>query len=123
LSRMIKLENITVASENPENMAEFWSEVLDGELRELPEFVDPVMVDVPGNGADMLFKELPKSTERELPIHIDLTTDDREEAVDRLRELGASVRETKREEIGPHTEVWTVMEDPEGNGFCVTERG
>lgn len=119
---MIKLENITVASENPERLAEFWSEALDGERRELPEFVDPVMVNLPGNGADMLFKELPKGTEQDIPIHVDLVADDREKAVERLRELGASVRETKKEEIGPVTEVWTVMEDPEGNGFCVTER-
>jgi len=119
---MIKLENITVASEDPERLAEFWSEALDGERRSLPESIDPVMVDIPGDGADMLFKHLPKGTERDLPIHIDLVADDREEAVGRLCELGASVRETKTEGFGAHTEVWTVMEDPEGNGFCVTER-
>ena len=120
---MMRLENITVAPENPERLAEFWSKALDGERRERPEFVDPIMVDLPGSGADMLFKELPKSTEQDIPIHIDLVADDREEAVERLCGLGASVRDTKTEEFGPSTEVWTVMEDPEGNGFCVTERG
>lgn len=119
---MIRIANITVASEDAEGLAEFWSEALDGELRDFPEFIDPMMVDIPGDGADMLFKDLPKGTERDLPIHIDLVADDREEAVKRLCGLGASVRETKTEEFGPSTEVWTVMEDPEGNGFCVTER-
>jgi predicted enzyme related to lactoylglutathione lyase len=119
---MIRMANITVASEDPERLAEFWSEALDGKRRELPEFIEPVMVEVPGDGADMLFKDLPKGTESDLPIHIDLVADDREEAVERLCGLGASVRETKTEEFGPHTEAWTVMEDPEGNGFCVTER-
>jgi len=35
--------------------------------------------------------------------------------------LGAGVRETKTEVAGDHTATWTVMEDPEGNGFCVFE--
>ena len=53
---------------------------------------------------------------------IEIVAEAGEKSVERLRELGASVREMKKEEIGPVTEVWTVMEDPEGNGFCVTER-
>ena len=27
--------------------------------------------------------------------------------------------ETKTRTTGPYTETWTVMKDPEGNGFCV----
>ena len=62
-----------------------------------------------------------KEATRQMPIHPDLGADDREAAVERLEELGASVRETKTEETGDHTATWTVMEDPEGNGFCVFE--
>jgi len=43
------------------------------------------------------------------------------EIVDRLRELGASVRETKTETHETRTAVWTILEDPAGNGFCVSE--
>jgi hypothetical protein len=35
--------------------------------------------------------------------------------------LGASVPETKTETPGEHTNAWTVMEGPAGNGFCVAE--
>jgi hypothetical protein len=37
-------------------------------------------------------------------------------AVKRLSGLGATVVETK---TGTFGETWTVMRDPEGNGFCV----
>ena len=37
----------------------------------------------------------------------------------RLVGLGAAVVETKTRTTGPWEEVWTVMRDPEGNGFCV----
>ena len=37
----------------------------------------------------------------------------------RLVALGATVVETKTRETGEFREVWTVMHDPEGNGFCV----
>jgi hypothetical protein len=31
------------------------------------------------------------------------------------------VRETKTETFDGHTNSWTVMVDPAGNGFCVTD--
>ena len=34
-------------------------------------------------------------------------------------ELGATVVETNRRVTGEFTEEWTVMRDPEGNGFCI----
>jgi len=46
---------------------------------------------------------------------------DRRAVVERLRNLGASVRKTKREATDDHTATRTVMEDPEGIGFCVFE--
>lgn len=63
----------------------------------------------------------PKGTKRDLPIYLDLDAEDREATIERLRELGASVRETKTEEFEGFTATWTVLEDPEGNGFWVTE--
>ncbi|RXK51445.1 VOC family protein [Halorientalis pallida] len=118
---MIELEFITVACTEPDELAAFWAAALDGERRELPPSLDPEIVDRPGDGPNLLFKQQPKGTGRDLPIHLDLSTSDREATVERLRELGASVRETKTEEYEAYTATWTVMEDPEGNGFCVSE--
>ncbi|PCR91179.1 VOC family protein [Natrinema ejinorense] len=118
---MVKIKTITFACNDPERLASFWEAALDGERRDLPPSIDPEVVDRPGDGPDLLFKELPKGTEQDLPIHLDLATDDREATVDRLRDLGASVRETKTETVASRTSTWTILEDPEGNGFCVTE--
>ena len=69
----------------------------------------------------MLSKPMPKELTRRMPLHLDLGADERKAEVERLRDLGASVRETKTEETGEHTATWAVMENHEGNGFCVSE--
>ncbi|WP_415379935.1 VOC family protein [Halosimplex sp. TS25] len=116
---MIELEHITFACEDPAELATFWQRAVDGERRDLPSF-DSEIVDRE-RGPALLFKEMPKGTERDLPIHLDFAAADRATAVERLTELGASVRETKTESGEGYTATWTVLEDPEGNGFCVTE--
>lgn len=116
---MLDVEHITLACTDPDELAEFWLAVVDGERWGLPSSFDEAIVERPGGRADLLFREAPKGTERDLPIHLDLSTEDREGTVDRLRGLGASVRETKTETVDGRTATWTVMEDPEGNGFCV----
>lgn len=118
---MMEMEFITFACSDPDGLATFWAEALGGERRGLPASIDPVIVDRPGDGPDLLFKDLPKGTRRDLPIHLDFATADREATVDRLLELGATFRETKTETFETHVATWTILEDPEGNGFCVSE--
>jgi predicted enzyme related to lactoylglutathione lyase len=118
---MLGLDHITVACDDPDRLATFWEAALDGERVDLPGSSDAEMVGRGGEGVALLFKPMAKKSTRQMPLHLDLGADDREAAVERLRELGAKVRETKTEETGEHTSTWTVMEDPEGNGFCVFE--
>lgn len=118
---MADLRHITFACDDPDRLAEFWAAAVDGDLHGLPDSLDSEIVERPGDGPDLLFKAGPKGTERDLPIHLDLSTEDREATVERLRELGAAVRETKTERSEHHEATWTVLEDPEGNGFCVSE--
>jgi predicted enzyme related to lactoylglutathione lyase len=118
---MLELDHITVACDEPDDLATFWEAALDGERVELPDGAEEAMVDPGESGVTMLFKPMPKESTRQMPIHPDLGTDDREAAVEYLQELGGRIRETKTEETGEHTARWTVMEDPEGNGFCVFE--
>lgn len=62
---------------------------------------------------------MPRTSPEHIPIRLGLTAADRRAEVERLTDLGASVVETETETTGPCTETWTVMRDPEGNGFCV----
>ena len=49
-------------------------------------------------------------------VHLDVLADeDLEAEVERLEELGASIRNWAEGDGG----VWCVMQDPEGNEFCV----
>ncbi|WP_217212312.1 VOC family protein [Streptomyces sp. AC550_RSS872] len=47
-------------------------------------------------------------------LHLDFVPDDQDAEVARLEFLGA-----KRVDIGQGDHSWVVMEDPEGNEFCV----
>jgi hypothetical protein len=76
-------------------------------------------VDPAGRGPRLYFQRTPKTSTDAIPIHLDLNAADREAEVARLVGLGATVVETRRRATGDITEIWTVMRDPEGNGFCV----
>ncbi len=133
---MASIGNITFACEDPASLAAFWCKAIGYELEDPPpgllEAIEEAGGDTnaaaaasdPTNRCPRLFfKKMPRSSPDHLPVHLDLTTDDREAEVERLIGLGASLVETKTEQIGPYTEMWTVMRDPEGNGFCVQSPG
>ena len=129
---MARIANVTFACEDPAGLAEFWAVALGYEVQEAPpEFMeawlaagrDPngaaAAVDPEGTGPRLFFIKTPKTPTESIPIHLDLSAEDREAEVQRLLTLGATEVETKTRETGPYSEVWTVMKDPEGNGFCV----
>ena len=134
---MARLNNITFACEEPVRLAEFWAAVLGYEPIETPPEVvaevdkaielgelDPtgwaMLVNPDGTGPRLLFQRRPKSPTEHIPIHLDIHSDDRAAEVERLTGLGATFVEERSQKIGPYEEFWTVMKDPEGNGFCVS---
>ncbi len=129
---MATIQNVTFACDEPDELATFWAETLDYELEPIPsEFAqaladaghDPsdarAIFDPTGDGPRLFFKRMPKSTTEHIPIHLDLSVPNREQAVTELVTRGATEIETKTRDIGERVQIWTVMEDPEGNGFCV----
>lgn len=133
---MARIGNITFACENPVELAEFWAAATGYVPLEVPPKVmeqvqkgiergelDPtgwaMLVPPDGLSPRLLFQRRPKSPTESIPIHLDLNAEDREAEVKRLEKLGATVAETKTSRIGDFEEIYTVMRDPEGNGFCV----
>jgi len=108
---VLRLNHITFACEDPQRLAEFWAALLDG-YSVSDNFAR-------GDGPALFFRKAPKSPTIELPIHLDVNVPDREAELDRILELGGKLVETKSHQIGELTETWTVMRDPEGNGFCI----
>ncbi len=114
-------------------LARFWAEALgwsvapydEAELERLaskgvydPEDDPSVMVEPP-EGSDLpalFFTEVPESKVAKNRLHLDVVaTMPLEDEVERLSELGASIRNWAEEDGG----MWCVMLDPEGNEFCV----
>jgi hypothetical protein len=131
------LNNITFACENPVPLAEFWAAALGYKPVEPPPEVlsevekaigrgelDPtgwaMLVHPQGVGPRLLFQRRPKTPTESIPIHLDLKSEDRHAEVERLKDIGATEVEERSQKIGPYEEFWTVMRDPEGNGFCVS---
>lgn len=134
---MADLNNITFACENPVPLSEFWAAALGyAPVEPPPEVVaevekaigrgelDPsgwaMLVHPEGIGPRLLFQRRPKTPTESIPIHLDLKSEDRHAEVERLKGLGATEVKERSQKIGPYEEFWTVVRDPEGNGFCVS---
>jgi len=112
---VLRLNHITFACEDPQRVAEFWTQLLDGYSAE----PSGETYFGRGEGPKLFFNRMKKSPTIELPIHLDVNVPDREAELQRLLELGARLVETKSHSAGELSETWTVMRDPEGNGFCI----
>jgi hypothetical protein len=123
---MARLHQIVVDCWHPAALARFWSAALDGfevlpyddeEIARLaalgltPE-TDTCVI-VAGSGLELCFQQVDLAHIAKNPVHVDVSTPNREREVNRLVELGATVAER----FADHT--W--MHDPEGNDFCVTD--
>ena len=123
---MARIRDIVIDCADAPALARFWAAVLDGyavrpydaeEIARLaklgltPETDPTVAVDGPGPTLWLQQVQQPKVTRNR--IHLDLTGGPRSEEVARLCRLGATVRDEH--------ETFTVMQDPEGNEFCVRD--
>jgi predicted enzyme related to lactoylglutathione lyase len=114
---MLQLRNITFSCRDPERLAEFWGALLDYEAAAAGD--SWLATDPRGEGTRLLFNRMEKSETIEVPIHLDVNVPDREMELNRILELGGRLVETRSDSIGNFSETWTVMRDPEGNGFCI----
>ena len=130
---MTVISTVTFACEEPARLAAFWAaatgyvpvEIPPGRLAEIEAAYErgelergswAILQHPDQIGPRLLFHRRPKSATEHIPIHLDLAVDDVDAEVERLVALGASVVERKADPFGGS---FTVMRDPEGNGFCV----
>jgi hypothetical protein len=123
---MAKLRQIVVDCRHPASLARFWAAALEGfevlpyddeEVARLAALgltpdTDPSVI-VVGPGLEFGFQRLDVVDVPKKPMHVDISAADRDAEVERLVQLGATVKER----FDGHT--W--MLDPEGNDFCVTD--
>jgi predicted enzyme related to lactoylglutathione lyase len=68
----------------------------------------------PDRLSGLLFGRVPEPKTLKNRLHLDFRPDDRDAAVARLLDHGAT-----RADVGQGEQSWIVLSDPEGNEFCV----
>jgi Glyoxalase-like domain len=124
----VKLAAVTIDCDDALTVARFWSAALDRPL-DADASAEFASIGMPGHrdttgwsicGEDhptWLFAKVPEPKSAKNRMHVDLAALDHEAEVARLVELGAT-RVTDMDEWGYR---WTVLQDPEGNEFCVAQ--
>ncbi|WP_103348051.1 VOC family protein, partial [Amycolatopsis sp. CA-128772] len=112
----IHMGMVTIDCTDPRALAEFWTAALGTTVAQ--DYGEFVMLAPPTTGGlAMGLQRVPEPREGKNRVHIDFGGDDRAAEVKRLVELGAK-------EVAEHEApglAWTVLVDPEGNEFCVSE--
>jgi predicted enzyme related to lactoylglutathione lyase len=112
------LTELVIDCENPQRVGQFWSDVLGWPLKPEKEFWwasstgswDSLM---------LVFAPVPEKKTSKNRVHIDVSPSgaDQAEELERLLALGA-----RRIDVGQGDVPWIVLEDPEGNEFCLLGR-
>ena len=98
-------------------MSAFWREALHYVPREPAEDDWVVLRDPDGRNVNVSLQAVPEKRVGKNRLHFDLYTDDQDGEVKRLLELGA----TRPPRNPEPDEDFIVLEDPEGNLFCVVD--
>lgn len=112
------VHNVTFDSDDPYELARFWSGVLGLPLDDAAKPGDGEVYLIPAQGhSGFLFVKVPEGKTAKNRMHLDLTHDTtRDGEVDRILALGATIVQDHRR---PNGTGWAYMADPEGNEFCV----
>jgi len=105
---------------DPETLADFWAAALGYvTLGSAGNYV--LLVAADGNQPKLLLQRVPEAKTVKNRMHLDIVTPDIQSEAARLEALGA--RRVASEAMSEHGSTWVLMEDPEGNEFCVCDGG
>jgi predicted enzyme related to lactoylglutathione lyase len=115
----IRMGGVTIDCADPRKLAVFWTEAVGGEITE--DYDGEFVFISTGEGRPYVgLQRVPEQRGGKNRAHIDFSAADRKAEVERLVGLGATV-------VGEYSVpglTWTVLQDPEGNEFCVgTQEG
>jgi predicted enzyme related to lactoylglutathione lyase len=112
---MLKIGAIVWGVRDIDRAVSFWSEALDYVLKYPPEADFAILVPRNGDGLQLSFNRV--TTAKPRKHHMDLHSDDPEAEVTRLIAPGATKPEWRYEEGADYV----VLQDPDGNAFCVID--
>jgi catechol 2,3-dioxygenase-like lactoylglutathione lyase family enzyme len=114
----VRIGSVVIDCNDFASMFAFWREALGYVPREDPEPDWVVMKDPNGVGPNVSLQVVPEPRVGKNRLHLDLYTADQAAEVERLLALGA----TRFEREAGGDEDFVVLEDPEGNLFCVIQK-
>ena len=115
------IRHLTFDCRNPYEQARFWSAVLGytdhPDDPNEPDDPEALIIDPRGLHPGLLFIPVPEAKATKNRLHLDLVPELlRDQEVDRLLAIGATLVSDQRKEDGTG---WAVLADPEGNEFCI----
>ncbi|MGH2754144.1 MAG: VOC family protein [Actinomycetota bacterium] len=116
--RRVKVGSVVIDCNDFDAMFAFWRDALRYVPRDPPEDDFVVLRDPHGSGVNVSISKVPEPRVGKNRLHLDLYTDDQAGEVKRLLGLGANRHPRVLEE----GEDFIVLEDPEGNLFCVIDK-
>lgn len=111
----LRLRNVTFMTADPERLAEFWALALRRSVHRASA-EELMVVDDDWSLPRYTFQRVADAGPTGNRVHVDITADDRGAEVARLVGLGATEGATHGDDFR-----WTVLRDPDGNEFCVTD--
>jgi hypothetical protein len=114
----LRVGSVVIDCNDFATMSRFWQEALGYVPRDPPEDDWVVLRDPGGRGVNVSLQVVPEKRSGKNRLHFDLYTTDQAGEVERLIGLGG--RRHPRT-LGPD-EDFIVLEDPEGNVFCVIDK-
>jgi predicted enzyme related to lactoylglutathione lyase len=110
---------LVLDSVDPQRLAPFWALALDYTvLADVENYV--LLVPSDGQGPKLLLQRVPEGKTVKNRMHMDVETPDVEMVAAELEANGAKrVSDLMKE----HGSSWIVMNDPDGNEFCVCDGG
>ncbi|MGH2787463.1 MAG: VOC family protein [Actinomycetota bacterium] len=115
---MLRIGSVVIDCNDFERMAAFWQEALQYVPREPADDDWVVLKDPRGPNVNVSLQQVPEKRSGKNRLHFDLYTDDQAGEVERLSEIGA----TRHPRTPEPDEDFIVLEDPEGNLFCVIDK-
>jgi hypothetical protein len=114
----IKIGSIVIDCGEFDKMLAFWQEALHYLPRNPAKGGWVVLRDPAGRNPNISLNQVPEKRVGRNRLHLDLYTDDREGEVKRLLKIGA----TRHPQTYEPDDDFRVLEDPDGNLFCVVQK-
>ncbi len=117
---MTRIGSIVLRVDDLRRQAVFWAAALDYVPREEPDDSSQMLSPRDGVGPNLNLDRRPSEVQIPPRIHLDLYAEDQGAEVSRLIGLGASEVQW---DMRPPDADFVILADPEGNRFCVIDKG